>query len=121
MGFMIEVQCHCGNISLEISELPAQITSCNCSICNRLGALWAYYPPGKVAVSCKKEPTSVYIWGDKLLEFHHCTICGCATHYTVTGKYVEEYKKERIAVNCRMMNADIIQSIPLRKFDGAAL
>lgn len=118
---MIEAQCHCGNVRLEVTELPAQITSCNCSICNRLGALWAYYRPEKVAVSFNKEPTSVYIWADKLLEFHHCTICGCSTHYTVTKKYVEEYEEERIAVNCRMMNEDLIKAIPLRKFDGAAL
>jgi len=112
---MIEAICHCGNVRLEVSNLPASITSCNCSICNRLGALWVYFSLEEVDVSFKKEPTSEYIWGDKCIKFHHCTHCGCTTHYTST----EKCEEKRVAINCRMMKPEIIKSIHIRKFDGA--
>ena len=37
-----EVECHCGNLRLCASREPDDLTQCNCSICRRLGALWAY-------------------------------------------------------------------------------
>jgi hypothetical protein len=108
-------------VRLELSELPSTITRCNCSICLRLGVLWAYYSPDKVKVSFSKEKTAGYIWGDEYLEFHHCIICGCSTHYTVTKKYLDEYKQDRIAVNFRLAAPDVVVSIPVREFDGANL
>ncbi len=117
---MIKAQCHCGNVKLEARELPVSITRCNCSVCNRLGALWAYYSPEDVDVNCTEAPTAFYIWGDKYLEFHHCTICGCSTHYTVTKKYRHEFKEGRIAINFRMFASEIVASIPVREVDGAS-
>ena len=111
---MIEAECHCGNIKLEANSLPVSVTNCNCSICNRYGALWAYYTPGDVSIN-EGQPSSVYSWGEKNIEFHYCTICGCVTHYVS----VKEYKGERVAINARMMKPETISSIPVRNFDGA--
>ena len=33
-----DLECHCGNLKLSANEAPDSMTSCNCSICNRLGA-----------------------------------------------------------------------------------
>ena len=112
---MIEAVCHCGNVILITEYLPSTITSCNCSICHRLGALWAYYTPDEVTVNFNKLPSSPYIWGDKDLEFHHCTICGCATHYITT----EKCNEKRLAINARMMKPELIQCVEIRCFDGA--
>jgi len=35
--------CHCGAVQLEIPSAPDHLTNCNCSICWRYGALWAYF------------------------------------------------------------------------------
>lgn len=115
IDLMIEALCHCGNVRLEFEKLPATLTSCNCSICNRLGALWAYVAPEKVVISTKSEPTSTYLWGDGNLEFHHCAICGCATYYVTT----EKSTNKRVAINARMIEPKLVNSIPVRKFDGA--
>jgi len=64
---MFSVECHCGNIKITANALPSSITSCNCSICNRLGALWAYFDlenvetlsGGKlIAINCRMAPSS---------------------------------------------------------------
>ena len=118
---MITAKCHCGNVSLLVAKMPASVSNCNCSICRRLGALWAYYLADKVEVSFETEKTRVYIWGDKYLEFHHCGICGCCTHHTVTKKYVDEFKEQRVAINFRLLDADVLKDIPLREFKGSNL
>lgn len=112
---MNEASCHCGNVRIEFSDLPATMTSCNCSICRRLGALWAYYPAEEVTVTCENEPTSTYTWGDGMIAFHHCPGCGCPTHYTTTAKA----KSQRAAINGRMIDPELTGSIRIRHFDGA--
>lgn len=74
---MIEASCHCGAVRLEIAEPPVTVTDCNCSLCRRLGALWAYYTTDQVRVI---GPTVGYVQGDRTLKTHHCTTCGCTTH-----------------------------------------
>lgn len=76
---IFKAQCHCGNIKLLAKSIPATLTSCNCSICNRYGALWAYYKSEDVKISIESRSASAYTW-DKKIEFHHCSICGCVTH-----------------------------------------
>ncbi len=42
--------CHCGQVRVEATRAPDEVTHCNCSICKRLGALWAYYHPDEVRI-----------------------------------------------------------------------
>jgi hypothetical protein len=112
---MIEASCHCGNVRLSFEKLTDTLTSCNCSICNRIGALWAYYKPEQVSVSFTHKPASKYIWGDKCIEFYHCESCGSTTHYELTDKCAER----KLAINCRMLEPNLINSLPVRHFDGA--
>ena len=51
---MLFATCHCGAVGVEIPGPPQAVTNCNCSICRRLGALWAYYPAGQVR--CRATP-----------------------------------------------------------------
>lgn len=112
---MYKASCHCGNVALDTAVLPESLTNCNCSICNRVGALWGYYAPEEVSVSVKDGATSQYVWGDREIALHRCPNCGCVTHYTTTKKS----KSKRIAINFRMMSLEIIDSIPVKRFDGA--
>ena len=66
---MLTASCHCGAIRLEVSRTPRTLTDCNCSICRRYGALWAYYKATSVRVLRAPNATSVYSWGGKTLEF----------------------------------------------------
>ena len=111
---MIEASCHCGAVRLEIAEAPAEVTDCNCSICRRLGALWAYYQPGDVAVIAAPEATGAYVWGDRMLARHFCRVCGCTTHWQALDP-----KADRMGVNARLMAPQDLKGARVRKFDGA--
>lgn len=114
---MRTASCHCGAVSIEFAEMPKSLTECNCSICRRLGVLWAYYTRQQVDVICPPDAISAYMWGDKCLEFYHCNACGCVTHY----ESVEKNSDSRIAINARIMQPEEIESISIRKFDGASM
>jgi hypothetical protein len=110
---MIEASCHCGAVKLEVEVevAPTELTSCNCSICRRLGTLWCYYAPAQVRVV---GTTATYRWGDKTLDLHRCTSCGCVTHWSAIGP-----ASERMGVNARLMEPAIVEAARIRRFDGA--
>ena len=112
---MFKATCHCGAVELLASYLPESVTSCNCSICHRLGAHWAYYDEKDVEMLFDVKALSTYQWGRKTLELHRCTHCGCATHYTA----VEEDGSLLVAINSRMVETSVTEGIPVRRFDGA--
>ncbi|MGB6451537.1 MAG: GFA family protein [Steroidobacteraceae bacterium] len=111
---MIESSCHCGAVKLEILDAPEEVTDCNCSICRRYGALWAYYSPAHVRIIATKGATDHYLWGDKSIEFHRCPDCGCVTHWAAVDQ-----PSDRMGVNARLMEPEILAAARLRRLDGA--
>ena len=105
-----ESSCHCGAVKLAVPRAPSELTDCNCTICRRYGALWAYYSPKEVAITGASD---VYLRGDKSIEFHRCRVCGCVTHWAPADK-----THDRMGVNCRMMEPEIIAHARVRKLDG---
>ena len=110
----LTAECHCGNLKLTAPELPTSITRCNCSICDRLGALWAYYDSADVEITIGDLPLHSYAWGEKSIVYHRCGECGCTTHYTSSLPN----DSKLTAINCRMVPAAALRNIPLRDFDG---
>jgi hypothetical protein len=95
---MIAASCHCGAVRYTVEKAPEWVLDCNCSHCRLYGALWAYYPQRDVKFETPPD-TFIYMWGDRMLEMHHCRTCGCFSHSTVAG----ETDAERIGVNARLM------------------
>ena len=79
---MIRAACHCTAVRLQVDETPTWVNDCNCTLCRRYGALWAYYEPGEVTLVQGRDATDTYCWDDRILEFHRCRTCGCVTHVT---------------------------------------
>jgi len=112
---MLEATCHCGAVCIQVESAPARVTECNCSVCGRLGALWAYYRSAQAKVVRGAEATAAYSWGDApSIAFHHCRTCGCTTHYTGLGADA----LDRVAVNARLLPLDRAAPVPVRRFDG---
>lgn len=112
---MLRGTCHCGDVRIEIPSRPESVTLCNCSICRRLGALWAYYPVSSVRVIGQPEHTDEYIWGDKTLRTVRCRRCGCVTHW----EPLEVKPDSRLGVNVRNFDPGELEELRIRRFDGA--
>lgn len=40
---MLKLSCHCGQIRIDIKKQPDFIHECNCTLCSKSGASWAYF------------------------------------------------------------------------------
>jgi hypothetical protein len=74
--------CHCGNFrfTLKLPESKSS-TSCNCSICSKLGVLWV--KPGSIhdlEIQTSEEMLSTYQFGNKVMKHkvrHELNPSGC--------------------------------------------
>jgi hypothetical protein len=113
---MIEFSCHCTAVRFSVETAPHEVNACNCSICRRYGALWAYYPPAQVRFASDNGATEVYMWGDRDLEFHRCRACGCVTHWSSVDRTYE-----RMGLNARLMPPEVLAVTPVYNGDGASI
>ena len=68
----LQGSCHCGAVQLTLPSLPETATRCNCSMCRRLGTVWAYFELGTVAIEGHPEHTVDYVQGDRTLRTFRC-------------------------------------------------
>lgn len=109
--------CHCGGVQVTVPYRPRRLTSCNCSICRRLGTLWAYYPRSRVRIRAPRGGLQKYVWGDRMLRLARCRICGCVTHWEPMPR---RYRADRMGVNARNFEPDVIAGVRIRRLDGAS-
>lgn len=108
--------CHCGGVRVTVPRRPRSVTDCNCSICRRTGALWAYYKASTVKVEAAPGATHGYKWGSKSLEFVRCRKCGCL----VLWRAARPGPDSKMGVNWRNFPQKLVASTRVHKFDGAA-
>jgi hypothetical protein len=96
---MIRAACHCTAIRFELAATPESVLDCNCTICRRYGALWAYPDAEEVTFVRGADATDAYVWGDGELAFHRCRVCGCVTHMVA----VKEDPPRVYGINARMI------------------
>lgn len=110
--------CHCGSVRIEMQRQIRKLTRCNCSICRRFGALWAYQQRQAILVTDEQHTLKSYRWGQGRLEFFHCSCCGCVTHYDHTERRTDG--SDMSAVNMRNIDDPArIARLPVRLLDGA--
>ena len=109
---MIRGSCHCNAVRFELARTPEWLTACNCSVCRRIGALWAHADASEIRLIHAPDATFGYVWGDRSLAFHTCRTCGCTTHW-------KGLLYSRMAVNCRLADPEVIARVRTRHFDGA--
>jgi hypothetical protein len=112
---LLHGSCHCGAIQLTLPSLPEQATRCNCSICRRLGAVWAYYEFGTVEIQGHPSNTNLYQWGDKALNFVSCKHCACSIHWEPVSPQTDA----RTGINLNNFPPELLDSVNVRRFDGA--
>ena len=108
--------CHCGAVRIGIQRKPRHLTSCNCSICRRYGALWAYFKSSEVKITAAGDKTCAYVWGNMTLQFVRCKDCGCV----IAWERLQPKKTSKMGVNMRNFDPGLVASARIRRFDGAA-
>ena len=114
---MIEGTCHCGSAGWTLQGHAGSITACNCTLCRRYGALWAYdYENERISILGR---TSSYTRKEKSnpsLEILFCP--NCAGVVAWRGLAPDEDGRIRIAVNVRLASPDEVGALEIDHFDG---
>ncbi|RMX92485.1 hypothetical protein D0867_14568 [Hortaea werneckii] len=100
MDLKMHATCHCSAITITAKPPTRRMLECQCSVCYRYGAIWAYYPLDEIAIAKKDGiDTRTYAWSKKNIEFHACGNCHCLMYWYPTDP--ERIKK--MAINARMV------------------
>jgi hypothetical protein len=114
---MLSGQCHCGRAHWTLEGDPGRITACNCTLCARYGALWAYdYESERIALH---GPTASYRRhgkADPALEILFCPTCAAVLAWR--GLRLDPDGRRRMAVNIRLAPVDAVADLPIDHFDG---
>lgn len=113
---MLKGTCHCGATGWMLEGDPGSVTACNCTLCRRYGALWAYdYENERIRVSgplhayrCAVEAPS--------LDILFCSKCAGVVCWR--GLDLDEAGRRRIAVNLRLAPPDAVADLIIDHFDG---
>lgn len=111
---MIRATCHCGAVSIQLSEKPAFINDCNCSLCRKQGVAWGYFPTEQTIIEGESKS---FVRSDKpkpLVAVHFCAICGCVTHWKATDS-----ENPYTGVNMKLFDRGDLDGVVLRFPDGA--
>ncbi len=119
----IKGSCHCGQTQFEVSEPPAGVTHCTCSLCAKRGALWAYYKPAQFSLTSRSQDVATYQWQSRTVKHHFCANCGCGTYSESpdwsTGK--PDFDNPKVGVNSRLLDDFDLDAVPVTVIDGKNL
>ncbi len=117
---MLKLSCHCGEVRFEIEKRPDYINECNCTLCSKSGARWAYFHPSEVSI---EGATNAYRRKDKsdpAAEIRFCTKCGSTTHFVLTASAASRLGTDVTGVNMRLADERDLVGVELRYPDGRA-
>ena len=105
--------CHCGQIKMQVEGEIGQVMDCNCSFCQRRGALLWFVPRSQLKVDTAEElPT--YRFNTKKLSHHVCPSCGIAPFSEGT----DPSGKAMAAINVRCLDGIEPNALKIVPFDG---
>lgn len=117
---MLTLTCLCGQVRIEIQKRPDFINACNCTLCSKSGAHWAYFHPSEVSVAGAGPGYSREDKADPAAEVHFCARCGSTTHFTLTESAVAKFGNGQMGVNMRLADEKDLAGTELRFPDGRA-
>ena len=109
--------CHCGAISFEVEGDLSEVTSCNCSLCQRKGALMWFVPRQALNLLSPPEHLGTYTFNSHRIKHRFCAKCGIHPY----GEAAAPSGQEMAAVNVRCLEGVDLAALTVKHFDGRAL
>lgn len=106
--------CHCGKVAFEVDGEIKDAMSCNCSICQRKGALMWFVPRSDMRLLTADEAASTYTFNKHVIKHRFCPNCGIHPY----GEGTDPKGNAMAAVNLRCIEDIDLESIPVQHFDG---
>lgn len=109
--------CHCGSVRFEVKTGLDKLVSCNCSICGKTGAIYAFVPASEFTLLKGADAQSDYQFNKKVIHHLFCKTCGIRSF----GRGKGPDGVEMIAVNVRCLDDVDVTTLKPMAFDGKSL
>jgi len=109
--------CHCGQVAFEVCGELTGVMACNCSICQRKGALMWFVPRAQMQLLTPTEQVKVYRFGSGNIQ--HCFCPECGIHPYGEGRMPDG--TEMAAINVRCLEGVDPEALPVTHYDGRSL
>ncbi len=106
--------CHCGSVTIEITEKPEYLNQCNCSLCTGTGAVWGYFARDQIQIEGETTGYHRADFAEPSVELHFCVKCGNTTHW----QSLSAEAPDRMGANMRLFPIASLHSAELRFPDG---
>ena len=117
---MLNFSCLCGQVRIEVAKRPDFINECNCTLCSKSGARWAYFHPSNVRVEGTTRHYSREDKDDPAAEVHFCGNCGSTTLFMLTKSAIAKFGNTQTGVNMLLADENDLAGVELRYPDGRA-
>lgn len=117
---MLELSCLCGQVRVSTAKRPDFVHECNCTLCSKSGARWAYLHPADVTVEGATSGYSRTDKGEASADLRFCGTCGATTHFALTPDAVAKHGNTMMGINTRLADERALAGIELRYPDGRA-
>ncbi len=107
--------CHCGAVRFAIETDFPELTTCDCSICRRRGALMVKVHESKFTLLAGEQSLGEYQFHSMTARHYFCKVCGI---YPFHRKRVTP---DNFGVNVYCLQGFEPQGIPVRRTVGAAM
>jgi hypothetical protein len=109
--------CHCGRIAFEVEGTLEGAMTCNCSMCQRKGAVMWFVPRDQLRLLTPEQDASTYLFNKHAIKHRYCSVCGIHPY----GEGTDPKGMRTAAVNIRCLESIALEQIPVKHFDGRSL
>ena len=110
--------CHCGAIRFEFfGPAITEGVRCNCSLCERKGAMMATFTltAKELSISSEQDALVKYQFGTDAAQHYFCSKCGIYPFHTLMSN------SDKYRVNLGCIEGVKLSVLPFTVFDGAAI
>jgi hypothetical protein len=110
--------CHCGKVRYEVKmDLANPVTSCNCSMCGRVGSLLSFVPATQFKLLSGEDVLTDYLFNNKAIHHLFCNVCGVKSFARATGRD----GVPMVAINTRCLDHVSLGDLKIKEFDGRSV
>jgi hypothetical protein len=108
-----EGSCHCGEVRFRVTADIEKASTCNCSICSRVGWRMKSVPRESFELLAGHGAQTDYQFGARTMHHLFCARCGIHAYGTY-GSGAEE----KVIVNLHCLDGLDASALPVEHFDG---
>lgn len=109
--------CHCGQVAFEVDGELTGAMACNCSICQRKGALMWFVPRDQLKLLTPESNASTYTFNKHVVQHRFCTKCGIHPY----GEGTNPRGNRMAMINLRCLEEVDLDALPVQHFDGRSI